>query len=462
MSQMSSASVKFPDSVPGVDYPKQLQLKYLQVIFRHGERAPVKERLGSAGIPKDWKLCNNARRFFAQIKGEKEWSVLGFERKVESPVDTSLAAPTSDNSPSGVCIHGELTDFGRVTTRTLGEYLRERYVKQLKFLPDELNNNADVYMRATPMVRALESLEHVFSGLYPESKRKMGLPVIFTRNWSDENLLPNENNCPRLVQLYEEFAERAAKLYDPLLAGRASEMMSQFMNGQPVRVVSSHPRLSGLLDTINAAIGSHVDFNPNLRDEQWLRDAETAVVEEWFGGYKVSKLMRQLGAGSLLNDLSMRMENFVVAEKNGSPYHRLALYGAHDVTIAAILASLDAFDYRWPPFTSHLEMELFEDTSSKSDSQNQSGDNKTTDLKLFSDESTDASNSAIVAASNSARDMFDWYVRITYNSTPVVMGACRGQGYKGNDTICPLSIFKDTVRALKPVEYHTMCKPVKK
>ncbi|EPY49347.1 acid phosphatase [Schizosaccharomyces cryophilus OY26] len=458
MSQMSSTSVHYPDPVAGLDFPKQLELKYLQVVFRHGERAPVKERLGSAGIPKDWKLCNNARRFFAQIKGAKEWSVLGYERKTETPVDSALAASSKEEAKSGVCIHGELTDIGRITTRNLGEYLRERYINKLGFLPDKIETADGFYMRSTPMARALESLQHVFAGLYPDEKRPGVVPTIYTRNWSHENLLPNENNCPRLVQLYEEFAERAAKIYDPLLAGRASEMMSQFMNGQPVRVVSSHPRLSGLLDTINAAIGNRLDLHPNLVDEQWLRDAGNAVTEEWFGGYKVSKLMRQLGAGSLLNDLYMRMESQVKADKRGAPSDRLALYGAHDVTLAAILASLDAFDYQWPPFTSHLELELFKDTSKESSPKAIAGNPESP---------ADSSKQVVLSKENAAStlpsdDSSDWYVRLTYNSNHVVMGACRGQGYKGNETICPLSIFKDAVRALRPEDYHSLCKPVKK
>ncbi|WBW70794.1 acid phosphatase [Schizosaccharomyces osmophilus] len=458
MSQMSATSVHYPDPVAGLDFPKQLELKYLQVVFRHGERSPVKERLESAGIPKDWKLCNNARRFFAQVKGAKEWSVLGFERKTEAPVDSSLAAPPKEEADSGVCINGELTDIGRITTRNLGEYLRERYINKLGFLPDRIQNANGIYMRATPMTRALESLEHVFAGLYPDEKRQGVVPTIYTRNWSHENLLPNENNCPRLVQLYEEFAERAAKIYDPLLAGRASEMMSQFMNGQSVRVVSSHPRLSGLLDTINAAIGNRLELHPNLVDEQWLRDSAQAVSEEWFGGYKVSNLMRQLGAGSLLNDLFMRMENQVKADKSGAPSDRLALYGAHDVTLAAILASLDAFDYQWPPFTSHLELELFKDTSDEASPKAIAG--KPESPLKPSKQDTPSKDNGI--SNYPSDELSDWYVRITYNSNHVVMGACRGQGYRGNETICPLSIFKDAVRALKPEDYHSMCKPVKK
>jgi acid phosphatase len=37
----------------------------------------------------------------------------------------------------------------------------------------------------------------------------------------------------------------------------------------------------------------------------------------------------------------------------------MALYGTHDTTIAAILATLGVFDNRWPHFTSNITFELF-------------------------------------------------------------------------------------------------------
>jgi len=39
----------------------------------------------------------------------------------------------------------------------------------------------------------------------------------------------------------------------------------------------------------------------------------------------------------------------------------MALYGTHDTTIAALLATLGVFDKRWPCFTSNITLELFKE-----------------------------------------------------------------------------------------------------
>jgi|SRR5579862_4900478 len=63
---------------------------------------------------------------------------------------------------------------------------------------------------------------------------------------------------------------------------------------------------------------------------------------------------RRLGVGALLGDV---LDRFNYATK---PTHqKMALYGTHDTTIAALLATLDTFDKQWPNFTSNITFELF-------------------------------------------------------------------------------------------------------
>ncbi len=50
---------------------------------------------------------------------------------------------------------GELTDKGRQTTYDLGCRLRHLYVDQLNFMPRLIANADLIYLRATPLPRAL-------------------------------------------------------------------------------------------------------------------------------------------------------------------------------------------------------------------------------------------------------------------------------------------------------------------
>ena len=64
---------------------------------------------------------------------------------------------------------------------------------------------------------------------------------------------------------------------------------------------------------------------------------------------------RRLGVGLLLGDI---LDRFNCATKI-SAIQKIALYGTHDTTISALLATFGVFDKRWPCFTSNITFELF-------------------------------------------------------------------------------------------------------
>jgi len=79
----------------------------------------------------------------------------------DGPVDASGPRGEVDS----ICNLGELTDEGRMSTWQLGKRLRHLYVDQLKFMPSMIEDADMIYMRATPIPRALESLQQAFWGM---------------------------------------------------------------------------------------------------------------------------------------------------------------------------------------------------------------------------------------------------------------------------------------------------------
>jgi acid phosphatase len=106
-----------------------------------------------------------------------------------------------------------LTDTGRQTTYALGRRLRHLYVDQLGFMPPIISNANNMYLRSSPIPRALESLHQTFWGMYPRSARTSSFepPTIVARAFTEETLYPNESNCHRFRQLARMFAQRAAE-----------------------------------------------------------------------------------------------------------------------------------------------------------------------------------------------------------------------------------------------------------
>ena len=129
----------------------------------------------------------------------------------------------------------ELTDQGRQTTLNLGRRLRHLYVHQLGFLPGMIRDANMVYLRSSPWPRALDSLQQVFTGLYPPCKvdRAFPRPTIVTRRLVDETLMPNEDYCARFIQLAKAYSRRTAnrcKSRQPEQSHRTHAKWSQGIN----------------------------------------------------------------------------------------------------------------------------------------------------------------------------------------------------------------------------------------
>ncbi|KAI9044025.1 putative acid phosphatase [Aspergillus affinis] len=426
-------------------YPRDLKLQLVQVFLRHGERTPVSSRF------------------------------------------------------QNVLQHGELTDKGRETTFALGQRLRHLYVDQLGFMPQIKTDTEDMYLRTTPIPRALESLQQAFWGMYPPGARTQDFPapVIVARSVSEETLFPNEGNCRRFRQLAKLFADRAALRWnDTDEMNYINSLLSKWMpESSPKVAVDSHPRLSGIADTINASLahGPATRLPSEFYDKKSRQHLNTIAVDEWFAGYTESNEYRKLGIGGLMGDVVDRMVSTAVdggwrsetSASGSSTEHgkaiKFAMSGCHDTTLAAILGSTGAFDGIWPPFTSSIAIELF------SKAKQGSGDNAGVVLEEFSSPSiatkkpgffsflgggsssnnntppppSDMARAPLSSFPDSARQtMKQHYIRIRYNDRPVRIPGCAAKPQNhlpGDDTFCTLDAFKEIVDKFTPKNWSSEC-----
>ena len=387
---------------------------------------------------------------------------------------------------------GELTTTGRTTTRALGTRLRHLYINQLHFLPDTLTSAHDVTLRSTPIQRALESVQQTYTGLYPPTKRASTLPnpTIVARAMGEETLFPNTGACKRFAELFEAFADRAAKRWNgseelAYINSKIGKWMP-LEGTQPGRVrVDGKPRLSGVMDTINAskAHGETTRLPKEFYDEQVLKNIDKIACDEWYDGFRESLEYRKLGMGALMGDMCTRMvwhaERIVRDEQSSSSAGtvededttradpKLLLAGAHDTTLAGILASLGAFGGgSWPPFTSHVAIELFstKPSSSASTSTPTSVKSWWNSLSPFTSSSSSASSIAKKPTSDSTPSdraiLKDHYVRIRYNDVPALIPGCAkpGRHLEGDKSFCTLEAFKAIVEDVAPKNWKRECR----
>ncbi|KAL4725019.1 hypothetical protein ACLX1H_008466 [Fusarium chlamydosporum] len=488
-------------------YPLQLRLQHVQILLRHGERTPVNARFASAGLATYWPYCSAARRLTSAIldpsiansqrdpASNPGITALEWKRRIEKigPDDSPIIATGQNGELDAICEMGMLTDRGRETTYNLGQRLRHLYINQLRFLPENLTTDTDtaaIYLRATPIPRALESLQQAFYGLYPPSTRgsSPGLhpPTILTRSPADETLFPNDGNCRRFATLARAFAERCAERWnDSDDMAYLTKRLGRWMPEDNPRVaVNSRPRLSGIMDTINStkAHGPDTRLPKEFYDPEVKRIIEKIGVEEWYAGYKESEEYRTLGIGALLGDVVSRMvgsaehsttdgEYELATNKQGSitihPSVKFAMSGCHDTTLAATLASLGAFNEEaWPPFTSHVAIELFRHVDTGTGASKPGGSlsfmslgNKPTSLPGSPPPGIGRKKTPDLTEEEKER-LKGYYVRLRYNDRPVTVPGCKPQGkhLNGDESFCTLEAFKEIVDKFTPTNWKNQCR----
>ncbi|KAK8872798.1 histidine acid phosphatase [Apiospora arundinis] len=511
-------------------YPADLDLQLVQILLRHGERSPVSARFQNAGLPAFWPYCSAVTQLKAAVLDRSAntgtphtFSTLEWKRRLEAfgAHDEPVIASGPGGELDAICDMGMLTDTGRITTYDLGTRLRHLYVDQLRFLPPALANADSLYLRATPIPRALESLKQTFTGLYPPHTRAPDFPApsILTRAPADETLFPNDSNCRRFAALSRAFAQRAADRWNdtPDMAYLQKLYGAWMPEDSPRVAVDGKPRLSGIMDTVNSTLahGPETRLPGKFYDKKGLAIVEKIGVEEWFAGYKESREYRALGIGGLMGDVVSRMVGSAERSTADGEYEsahdldaasikrgtaatpiRFGLSGCHDTTLAAVLASLGAFEGdKWPPYTSHIAIEMFRKAEHVRSPSGAQGDASLQGSKPMIPPTEARSTSGTTSPRSSwfggltswfggssvkpgapppgigrkpttdltadeKRKLEGYYVRLRYNDTIVKVPGCSkpGNHLEGNDSFCTLEAFKSIVDKYVPKDWKAECK----
>jgi acid phosphatase len=256
-----------------------------------------------------------------------------------------------------------------------------------------------------------------------------------------------------------------------------NKLISKWMPDKSPRVaVDGKPRLSGVMDTINATLA----HGPETRLPKEFYDAKSRAiidkisVEEWFAGYTESIEYRTLGIGALMGDIVSRMVGSVqnsgaagILETGGENGNlgvgrggekgiKFAMSGCHDTTLAAVLHSLGAQGTEpWPAYTSHIAIELFRKKKIAPPESSLGGSSTTAPplptgkgwwSRLFSSSSTPTTpepqlRKPIASMSEAEKSRLDGYfVRLRYNDKIMQVPGCKAAGkhLEGDESICTL------------------------
>jgi len=263
-----------------------------------------------------------------------------------------------------------------------------------------------------------------------------------------------------------------------------NKLLSKWMPEDSKRVkLDSHPRLSGIMDTVNSTLahGPATRLPSEFYDEKGRDIIDKIGVEEWFAGYKESNEYRSLGVGSLVGDIVARMVERARATNTGSAGRgstvangqdiRFALSGCHDTTLASLLSSMGAFDgEKWPPYTSHIAVELFRHAPSAYATNSNTNANPTTTGGSWWSSLFGPAKSILLPAPSSRKPLSelsssekssldDFYVRLRYNDRVMSVPGCKAPGnhYADDESMCTLAAFKAVADKFTPKDWKKEC-----
>lgn len=323
-----------------------LELKMVQVVFRHGARSPLKP-LPQEEQQVEW----NLRLLEVPPQTQFDYTVTDLTGgpKPYSPLDSQYRKTVL----KGGMFAGQLTKVGMWQMFALGQRLKKNYVEDIPFLSPTFNPQ-EVFVRSTNIYRNLESTRCLLAGLFPHQKE--GPIVIHTDEASSEVLYPNFQNCCSLRERIRG-RRRAASLQPGI-----SEDLKKVKEGLGI-ASSDEVDFIVLLDNMAAEQAHGLLSFPTL--ERFTQLIERRAVDTVLYVQSDDRESLQMVVGPFLHLLESNLLRAVDPATPAGKTRKLYLYAAHDTTLMPLLMALGIFDHKWPPFAVDVTLELYQHQESK-------------------------------------------------------------------------------------------------
>lgn len=385
-----------PVDVPAAAAPSDMDLRFLILTTRHGDRTPVSLYPGgSSSNDVEWR-CNLTHL---------------------SSIDTGDAAQVQPGRLfrkrylndrqvlPGDCMFGQLTTKGREQHLTLGNSLRQVYVDKYGFLGKQFSSD-EVWVRSTDVPRTIASAQSLLSGMYlPSDSQSTEVPAFDLHTidaWMD-NMTPNTRLCPHLQQVYYELRQTP---------GWIAHMREIAPLDAKIRSIFNLPS-NASLDIIDAFDETYARICHGKRLPEGINSLAQAIALnaqfEMAYFYNQTQVASALGIGSFVAEQVARLEQAVNGQAGGL---KLAYFSGHDTTLwpLSFAYGFGSIEY-WPPYASHMEIELW---------QSRSGSR-------------------------------DFYVRFFFNGRPMPTLGCNTPGP------CPWNTFRQAIADVIPPRFPQQC-----
>lgn len=380
------------------------------VIFRHGARTPI-------GTPDYLPMV----KYDDALMMHPPHTYVNYNL-VDDETGT-LDADVSQIRGRDSSFFGRLTASGSQQLHELGRELRNRYIGEQKLLTSSYNKD-EVVVRSTKIQRTIESARCLLSGLFGETDKMFDIRV---RNNKDEILIPNfhqHNHAGRPCCFINNVWNDTFSNTDLVDGVKEMRLEIEKLLEAPSKSGSLLP--SYVRDNIMCH-KFHQKMPKELQNSKLQQLAENATSKLMNFAFnrnpQHSRQMAQLSVGRLIRLLLDNMEEikYGTNEEEKKKQTKMLLYSGHDTTLIPLLNILKLYNGSWPPFASHVAIELYRDED-------------------------------IIHSMNPDSEE-GFYVRVVYNSQEKKLPGCNG------DSLCPLKHFKSAMEkfAIDESGYDAVC-----
>ena len=358
--------------------PNGYELVAVAVFHRHGDRSQVSRSPGPAflhSVERDaeWKSrmpSAESRKLMSRAAAdETEFDDPAAKEVLERGIDidfdeiNALEKDLYSGWERANFPYGMLTEVGFQEMKAVGEELRRRYRGSL--LPQEEQeplNHEWIYARSTNFCRTKQSLRGLLVGLQGtslDSDSNSKRIQIQTRPRHTETMYPQAGGpCAaiglRRAELYadnyiEETFENYTTTQAAVSAAYGYDRAELPVNWMTVRevMVCEHVHALASPEGVTAALVSTVNSLAGLLWHRLFSDFQ----------------MNRLAVGRFMGDVATRI---VEAVQNPRSETRMLIWSGHDSTLVPVLCALGLCvegegGAEWPPYASHLELEVARD-----------------------------------------------------------------------------------------------------
>lgn len=326
--------------VPIYDQNKNIKLKYVSILFRHGYRTPIFKKMPSFVEEIDWpesllETDENTvipyRTVFASGSEYREKSKFDQEKLLQGGATT-----------------GMLTKAGQGLMFLKGQLLKKRYLDDTSFINNGLSN-ANIRIHSTNFQRTIESARCVLAGLLSGT--------ALTETWKfnvfhtgSDTTFPNLYFCKPLNTWNQQAIanartlEHSKSLYEDL----ASELKMS------ANEIPSSVDLWDIVQSRESCSMALPDILQRFRGKIHDSAVETQVYITMGNTLEIKKLLWGNLVYRLLDDLTRATTDEQI---------KMSFISAHDSSLMVILESLGLFDHQWPELGSMLCIELYQNTA---------------------------------------------------------------------------------------------------